>query len=164
MTPREFFPHMPDAVFDSWLAPFIEQIGWPFENLDADMSASRWKYLLGLIPLSDWHSFTWSLVKINIAAVKIDPYSQWAYQSIIDHCTTGALTEITANLQNTKERFEACKEYVLTSGTIPAPIVGAFRNNMLEVMDGNHRLAALFHVGVTDPCWITAWVPSPANG
>lgn len=164
MTPREFFPHMPDTVFESWLAPFIEQIGWSFESLDADLSSSRWKYLLGLIPLSVWHGCTWSLVKLNIAAVRINPSSQWAYQSIIDHCTTGAFTAITANLQDTQERFRACTEYVRTNGTIPAPIVAIVRNNMLEVMDGNHRLAALFHVGVTDPCWIHAWVPSPANG
>lgn len=163
MTPREFFPHMPDEVFDSWLAPFIDQIGWPFETLDADLSSSRWKYLLGLVPLPVWHGCTWSLETINIAAVQINPSSEWAYRSIIDHCTTGSLTTITANLQDTQERFRACTEYVRAHGTIPVPIIAIARNNMLEVMDGNHRLAALFHVGVSDPCWITAWMPLPAS-
>jgi len=27
MTPREFFPYMPDEVFEMWLAPFIQEIG-----------------------------------------------------------------------------------------------------------------------------------------
>src|SRR4030095_4459549 len=41
MTPREFFPYMPDEVFEMWLAPFIQQIGWSFTKTTDDLSRGQ---------------------------------------------------------------------------------------------------------------------------
>ena len=42
---------MPDAVFEMWLVPFIQQIGWPFSEVTDTLLGTRWDILLGAIPL-----------------------------------------------------------------------------------------------------------------
>ena len=104
MTPREFFPTMPDEVFDMWLAPFIKQIGWPFSSLNDGLMETRWKYLLGNIPLSVWFSGKWHRVSININSAPVSGICNLMVEEIISNCTTNAHT-MSADLQNTKERF-----------------------------------------------------------
>jgi hypothetical protein len=33
---------MPDAVFEMWLVPFIQQIGWPFSEVTDTLLGTRW--------------------------------------------------------------------------------------------------------------------------
>ena len=162
MTAREFFPTMPDEVFDIWLAPFISQIGWPFKATSDDIGESNWKYLLGNVPLSVWFSGSWKRVSIDITTAPIAPMSILMADEIISHCTTGAQT-MTANIKNTKERFRACTDFVQTNGTIPVPFIAAIRNGCLEIFDGNHRLAALRYVKSTQIKWVPCWVFTPTE-
>ena len=159
MEPREFFPSMPDEVFDMWLAPFIAEIGWPFTEHNTDTTGTRWVNLLGETPLPQWMSCTWDLVDIDFRKIKISTSSQFALHAVIQFCTAGTHTEA-ANLANTKDRFRACADFIAANGRIPSPIVAIIRGEEFDIVDGNHRIAALAHVGPPKNYLIPAWVPS----
>jgi hypothetical protein len=140
--PREFFPKMPDEAFNIWLAPLIDEIGWPFLQLDSDISGTRWETLLANITLDRWHAFDWELRHVVFTPRTVAHSSLMKIDCIHDHCVRNAYT-LTANLQNTKERFRACAEFFATHGRIPLPVVAIPRHGRLELVDGHHRIAAL---------------------
>jgi hypothetical protein len=147
-------------VFDMWLAPFIQEIGWSFTELSDDLSGTRWNVLLGGIRLYIWHQVIWSRLDVEFTKIEFNPFTAVAIKSIIDHCVHNLSTG-TANLQNTKERFRVCTEFVRAHQTIPKPIVGIARKSQLEVLDGNHRIAALLSVGVPKDYKLPIWIAHP---
>ena len=149
MSPREFFPKMPDEVFDMWLFPLIEHIGWPYSELSDDILGSRWEMLLGQIQLNRWHSFNWELRHVVLTPNTLAHSSLMKINGIHDHCVRNAFT-MEANLKNTKERFRACTEFFIANGRIPLPCVAIPRHGRLELVDGHHRLAALRKYGKFD--------------
>jgi hypothetical protein len=160
MTPREFFPYMPDEVFEMWLAPFIQQIGWPFTKITDDLAGTRWSILLGDISLHVWNQLIWSRIDGEFTKIEFSLASREAVQSIIRHCVHGVSTG-TANLPNTKERFKACAEFVRVHKTIPKPIAVISRNQKIEVIDGIHRIVALLHVGLPKGYRLPIWMAHP---
>ena len=147
-SPREFFPNMPDEAFDMWLAPLITRYGWPLLSIDAAVSIeTKWGALLANIPLAFWHSSQWELRNIELTPKAFAFSSQMLVDSIVDHCTRGAYT-MTANLGNTNQRFRALAEYVSINGRIPLPVVAVPRHGRFELVDGHHRIAAVFHCGI----------------
>ncbi len=158
MTPREFFPNMPDEVFDLWLAPLIQGKGWPFNSITDDLQKTNWRYVLGIdSTLRDWASCSWSLIEINLSEIKLTNSGVNMIKAIIGYCVMGNQT-VTANLENTKERFQACTEFFIENGTIPNPVVVKKTRDGIEVIDGHHRLAAIAHVGAPKNLLIPAWI------
>ncbi len=162
LSPREFFPKMPDEVFGMWLSPFLAKIEWPFTSTSDDFGQTRWKFLLGNIPLSVWFSGEWKRVDVDINSAPIGPMSILMANEIISHCTTNAQT-MTANLQDTKERFRTCTSFVRENKTIPAPLITMLRGGYLEILDGNHRLAALRYINSPEINWVPCWVFTPSE-
>ncbi|WNC71443.1 hypothetical protein RGQ13_15120 [Thalassotalea psychrophila] len=158
MKPREFFPNMPDEVFEIWLAPLIEGKGWPFKTVEDDLQATNWRYVLGIdFTLRQWIDCTWELIDINLPQSKFTNGSISMATAIVGNAAYGKLTD-TANVENTKERFQSCVSYIKEHGNIPTPIILTRINDGFSVMDGNHRLAAiLFTVNPLDIV-IKAWV------
>ena len=134
MTPREFFPYMPDEVFEMWLAPFIQQIGWSFTKITDDLSGTRWNTLLRDIPLDVWNQLIWSRIDVEFTKIEFAVFNKLAIEDIIGHCVHGRSTA-TANLPNTKERFRACAEFIRVHKTIPKPIAVMSRDKKIEVID-----------------------------
>jgi hypothetical protein len=160
MTPREFFPYMPDEVFEMWLEPFIQQFGWPFTKITDDLSGTGWSILLRDNSLHDWNQLIWSRLDVEFTKIDFAIETREVIQSIIGHCVHGLPTR-TANPQNTKERFTACTEFVRLHNTIPKPILVISRNNKIKVIDGNHRIAALLHVGMPKGYRLPIWIAHP---
>jgi hypothetical protein len=160
MTPREFFRYMPDEVFEMWLAPFIQQIGWPFTEITDDLSGTRWSTLLRDIPLDVWNQLIWSRVDVEFSKIDFAAFNRLAFEDIIGHCVHGRSTAA-ANLPNTKERFRTCAEFIRVHQTIPKPIAVMSRNNKIEVIDGIHRIAALLHVGLPKGYRLPIWIVHP---
>jgi hypothetical protein len=160
MTPREIFPYMPDEVFEMWLEPFIQQIGWPFTKITDDLSGTRWSIILGDNSLHDWNQLIWSRLDVEFTKIDFAIETREVIQSIIGHCVHGLPTR-TANLPNTKQRFRACTEFVRLHSTIPKPILVISRNNKIKVIDGNHRIAALLHIGMPKGYRLPIWIAHP---
>jgi len=157
MKPRDFFPNMPDEVFELWLAPLIEGKGWPFKSIEDDLQTTRWRYVLGLdYSLRQWAKCSWELMEIDLSQSSFTNGSISMVKAIIGHAVNNLPTE-TANVENTKERFSSCVSYIKEHGTIPKPIILTRVSDGFNVMDGNHRMAA---IAFTKPenIKILAWV------
>jgi hypothetical protein len=102
----------------------------------------------------------WSRLDVEFTRIEFGLASREAIQSIIRHCVHGVSTG-TANLPNTKERFRAYAEFVRVHQTIPKPIAVMSRNQKIEVIDGNHRIAALLHVGLPKGYRLPIWIAHP---
>ena len=148
---------MPDEVFNAWIAPFIEQIGWPFASTNDSLGKTRWKYLLARTPLTVWHSGSWRLISLDAKNALTDPMQEVMFREIIKSGVSHGVAS-GANLEDTEKRFKACADYVRIHNTIPSPIVGVFCEGLFKILDGSHRLSALFHVkgfcSHVVPCWI----------
>ena len=151
---------MPDEVFVMWLAPFIQEIGWPFTNISDGLAGTRWSILLRDIPLHDWNQLIWSRIDVEFTKIEFAVFNRLAFEDNIGHCVHGHATA-TANLPNTKERFRACAEFIRGHETIPKPIAVMSRDKKIEVIDGNHRIAALLHVGLPKGYRLPIWIAHP---
>ena len=160
MIPRKFFPNMPDEVFEMWLEPIAEDYGWPFQDSSDSIKGTKWSGIFGNYDLNFWTTIEWSRIEIEIYPELFTDITCRHLIAIIDCCVESAFT-ITANLLDTKDRFRACAEFISTNGTIPKPIVAVVRSRKVEIVDGNHRIAALLHVGVTPGYKVPMWVPIP---
>ena len=161
MVPREFFPTMPDEVFDMWIAPFIVRIGWPFTTLDDNIElAPEWKYKLVRIPLAKWATGTWRLGKINGIANPFEAFQSLMLDQIISHCVHGKYT-LGASSENAKERFDACASFIEANGFVPKPIACVAQYGVLKILDGNHRAAAFCHVKGGNFKGLSCWVFQP---
>ncbi len=66
-----------------------------------------------------------------------------------------------ANLKRTNERFRAGAAFIRSSGKLPAPVVGVLSNRGLLILDGYHRLAALFYLDKAEGFDLPIWLAIP---
>lgn len=158
MTPREFFPKMPDAVYNMWLAPLVNEIGWPFSDHNTEFGDSRWKYLFGRIPISDWRSKDWHLIDLDWNNTPIDSMTVWLLDDIKKNCVAGSAT-MTAKVENTQMSFRTSVEFIHANRRLPKAVVAFFRSGRLEIVDGTHRMAALLYVGIPEGYKVPTWIP-----
>ena len=59
--------------------------------------------------------------------------------------------------------FKAGSSSNINTGQIPKPIIVLQRNGIFEIVDGNHRIAALLHVGIPPNYKIPMWMPKQEN-
>ena len=158
MKPREFFPNMPDELFNKWLLPFIEAQGWPFNSISDDLQASDWKNNLGINhTLKQWSECEWELISIPLILTNFKLHTLQTIFDIITFSVKGIPTS-TANLERTQERFWACASFYREHNTVPWPIVIYEFDEFIRVVDGFHRLAAIFHIGFSPEFKIPAWL------
>jgi len=157
MKPREFFPNMPDEVFDNWLAPIINDHGWPFTSINDDLFSSDWIFKIGnKFSLKQWFECEWELTDIPLDNANFKHYTLKIISEIIVNAVNGIPTE-TTDLIGGDERFRACASFYREYGKIPWPIVIYKFSNFVRVLDGFHRLAAIFHVGYPHDFKVPAW-------
>jgi hypothetical protein len=149
---------MPDEVFEMWIKPIVEGYGWPFETSSDETKGTKWYYVLARLPLTFWSDVKWMRFELELSGAPLSALSRMAIDSIIQGALTGCST-ITANVTDSKQRFGACAAYVRAHGAIPKSIIGLMRVGSLEIVDGNHRLAALIHVGAPDGYKVPFWMP-----
>lgn len=149
---------MPDELFDMWLAPLIKSQGWPFTSTSDDLQSDNWKYYLGINhTLKQWTECEWELISIKLSSANFKHYTLQTVFDIITFAVKGIPTS-TANLERTKERFLACASFYREHNTVPWPIVVYEFGKFIRVVDGYHRLAAIFHIGFSPELKIPAWL------
>src|ERR1039457_234637 len=145
------FPRMPQAVFDAWIQPEIDAVGWPLPSWP-----DSWQRFFCDLPLSYWVALEWKLSSISISQQFLHSDTMIRIRRVGVTATTH--TRLT-NVENSSERFWASTVFIREHAQLPGPplIIDSFENRF-RVVDGHHRLAALFHVGVpvgfTTPAWI----------
>lgn len=157
MIPPSFFPNMPNEVREMWLDSIAEGHGWDFESIEDSTDNTSWRYALNFRTLKEINSYTWTLSEIDLASASLSESSIQCVEGLIIQHVRGIPTSY-ANLFNSKERFNACADYIKDTGTIPRPIVSLDLGKGYEVLDGSHRLAALFSVNPPNGYVIPSWI------
>ena len=157
---RSMLNKIPDEVFDVWLSPVIKKHGFPFK----DVNDNTHKHILfgyfcctslELISDLDWQRFS-DLTTKNIC---LKETSIMTIQSIITYYSTDKWTLGVGPIINSKERLLFQKRSMQRTGRIETPIIFRKTPHGLLVLDGSHRLAALFSTNNSDILF-DAWVCS----
>jgi hypothetical protein len=159
MIPRNFFPNMPDEVFEMWLDPIAEEYGWPFKSPSDSTKETKWGGVFRGAPLSFWADTTWCRKQINLTTDPINRHSEYLIRTLLHGYTNGVPTLI-ADVADTEKRVRSCADYIRTYGNIPKPVVAIIRDREIDIVDGYHRITALLHVGPPQIFIVPAWVAS----
>jgi hypothetical protein len=155
--PSDLFPRMPKAVFDAWIRPCIADYGWPFSYSNLLIQDERWQKFFDDKSLSYWRSLYWSFSSLKISNNVLDSTTRLRIGWVIGANVRGLKTP-TTNLKDTSERFRACTEFIKKNGSLPSAIIGVPTPRGFRVVDGHHRLAALFHLKMAEGKEVPAWM------
>lgn len=152
-----FFPYMPDEVRELWLEPIAECYGWPFQSLDDSTHDTKWRYVLPKLSLRELADFRWERKDINFATKPLCQESLRTIKGLYDEHVIGRAT-LYANVAGTKERFRACADFISKHRTMPKPVILRDTGDCYELLDGNHRIAAMLAVGLHEAFDVPAWI------
>ncbi|MGM0582956.1 MAG: hypothetical protein ACQETL_19925 [Bacteroidota bacterium] len=134
---KKDLPYFPDQVIKDWLLPFAQDEGWP-------PTAERWQYLLKEKNLDRWRSASWELKELDFSKLVLSPRCMASLYALVRAYTLGEDNEYSRALgERGKERFHIQLHYLIDYGVFPSPPVLIDHGEGLEIMDGNHRVAAL---------------------
>lgn len=155
---RAMLPLMPSDVFDIWMVPFIESRGWPFISVFTPASGP-WAHNLCGYSLNFISKLNWKLQQLPGDLTGFRPILPKRIKALARQYTTGIRT-LNVSVINGPARFRRALVYIQRHGTIPKPVIVINRRSHLDLMDGNHRLAALLTAGVIPRHKFAAWVGS----
>jgi hypothetical protein len=164
MEPRALFPQMPDEVFDLWLRPEIERNGWPFSGEETVVADPAWaKYLRNHSP-AFWRGVVWNRVLQNIEWIPIEQRAKNVANQLAGFTRQFSETGFAPPtlVPNSVEKVIALAAVTNTSGKIPKPLIFLIQGGEWWLMDGHHRLAALFTLENYENFQIDAWVGTNA--
>lgn len=159
---RKIFSRMPDQLFDMYMRPLINDMGyWPFCTCTDLTSDTDWHRIFSAVSLCEQATCSWKL-----DAITPDCYN----------ITTQSLGDINLMLQNYEGTlflkvggydYDYCKKsteyhirHLIQFGTYYLPVVIYPIAGQFHVLDGNHRIGAALHLLATKgqsysiPAWI----------
>ena len=171
---RALFPSMPDSVFKIWLAPLIDTGGWPFTHLKQSTANTGWHRLLNGVSLESIARRVWTR---QVIPCSFDAFDHSAIHTILGICAAHipgwpttipylspdqVLNFITI-LRGLKgglasASFQRSRAYVYEHGKLHTPAVLLQEPGGLIIMDGNHGLAAIFSLPMSETRCIDAWI------
>jgi len=155
---RKLLKNVPDEMFDTWLRPIVERSGFPFSNVADDIQGTKWVGYLGYESLSIFSGYSWrKSTGLPVDKIPFKESSLWIIDGLITYNLTGKWTLGGRPIPDCKERFGFHVGWVQRTGRLIAPIVIRFTVDGFLVLDGSHRLAALFSLN-RDDILIDAWM------
>ena len=145
-SPKDLFPNMPQEVFDLWIAPYIPSKGWPFVT-GAEEIPSIWKAFFRFKPLIYWRSLHWKLEVAEFSVVRIDHQSQLLARRVLDSAVSianGTPTKST-EFNASYDRFNTHAMICIQKRRFQLPVICHVVGNCWDMVDGHHRLAALYY-------------------
>ena len=144
---------MPKEVFEAWIEPHLGANGFP-------LTAPTWNKFFCNLPIRYWAALEWDLQQVEPRQDIFDRQTILRIGWIIGNAAFGLNTP-TADIENTRKRFWAAAAFVRRNRRLPGlPIVGDLFSTKIRIVDGHHRLAALFHIGVPAGVNMAVWVGS----
>ena len=134
---KKDLPNFPDQVVRDWIQPFAEDEGWP-------PITERWKYLLKEMNLERWRKVTWDLEERDFTKLSLSSECMFSLQEMLRAYINDEDNVYKRDLgERGKERFHVQLHYLIDNGALSSPPVLVDHGDGLEIMDGNHRVAAL---------------------
>jgi hypothetical protein len=128
-------PNWPDDVIDQWLLYLAnrEDTGWPPPD---PLGNHAWAFILGHRPISWWRDVAWKTEKVDCSLAGLEQSTKGIVNSMLGEITANKADEVT------KRRFDEAFHYILNNATFPRPLITIRFADGLNVLDGNHRMAA----------------------
>lgn len=159
---KALFPKMPDQVIEIWIAHGVDAYGWPFESVDQSLIGTTWDGFFGRRSLAFWANADWTLISLRVEEAIFHPDTVNRVRWIADNCTLGLKTP-TTNVENTQKRFWTAASFIRANGRLPCPVVATTSAEGIDIMDGNHRIAALVALGYDKTFSFPAWLGETRN-
>ena len=154
---RSMFPNMPSVVFDIWLDPLIRADGWPFISEFA-MPSGVWAQYFDGHSIQSIKNLLWERLPVFPMLHSFCPESRNIIQWIIQQHIHGVSTPV-ARIKKGKggQSFFRSRDFIERTGRLHTPVVLIKETFGYKIMDGNHRIAALF--SLSRPIWnFDAWI------
>ncbi len=159
---KKIMVKMPAEVFDGWLGSLIDEDGtrdeWPFKTAYAPTNGTIWRQYLDGHTIKTISDLAWKREQIPGVSALFNPSARERIKWIIDAHIHGRLTPV-AKLKEGKagESFFRSREFIKRTGRLHTPPILIKQFQGYQIMDGNHRLAALFSIpnsfAMLD-CWV----------
>ncbi|MCA3176939.1 MAG: hypothetical protein ING36_15640 [Burkholderiales bacterium] len=151
---------MPDELYDMWIKPEIASRGWPFSGDEAVVSDPSWaKYLRNHGP-AFWRRVVWNRVIEDVERVVIEQRAKRITNQLACFAREFSETGFTppALIPGTLPKILALANVTNARRQIPKPLVCLVQPTEWWLMDGHHRLSALWLVpqyeSIPFDCWL----------
>ena len=134
---RETFDNFPEEIFELWLDDRIKAKGWPPSGLE-------WRSFLYDKSIEYWQDVTWKKAKITFSFKDFSDISQKTITDLIDTNVYGINNKFTYYIKDSKPRFTSCFNFIQKNKKLPNTVLLLKEQNFYHIVDGNHRLSALF--------------------
>lgn len=157
---RACFPHMPDELFNMWIRPHIEFSGWPFRGDETVVSDPAWAKYLRNHPPSFWRGVQWRFTSQAFIGVVIEQRAiNVAYQlSEFGRQFIETGTAVRTPVKDSPKKVAAIATVLEKEMKFPKPLVCLVQGNEWWLMDGHHRLAAMFMQKEIEHFPFDAWI------
>jgi hypothetical protein len=156
---KSMFPNMPDEVFNLWLAPLIESDGWPFTSVYSSTRNTVWFQYFHSFPLQMVSDLLWYKSRILCPPKTLHKDSFDTLILLIDKYVMGNPTIVT-NFKKGKGKyiFDSLCAFIKRTGGIPTSVILIFHQGKYAIVDGNHRMAALYSLCLHFKTPVNAWI------
>lgn len=147
-------PNLPDELFNMFIAPLNNGT----RNVHDSQPEGRWHYHFGGLSIKEFSDLGWEIKVIFLNKNLLHPDSYRDINGLVSYCASDNKALFPWYPQNSPERLVWHKEFVLKTGHLCAPIVGIKTGGTIRILDGTHRLSALFSLGVQYCTPVDIWI------
>lgn len=155
------FPNMPPEVFDTFLVPLINDIGWPFLSTNTPLNGTDWLRILSPLTLVDLSQLKWVRHVFPFDDSLFYPDSLADIELIIQNKTSDVWAFVGRDSTPCRNSLLWHEARALETRRLCTPITIARTNFGMKLLDGNHRIAALITTGLIHEIPIDAWIGEP---
>lgn len=133
---RKTFPLFPEEVFQLWLDDRVRQNGWP-------PSGFEWQGFLFGMPITYWQQLKWTKQLVILNTYNLSETANTTANQIIEVSVFNMQNIISTYIPNTRKRFISILRYAQKYQRLPEPIILLQRDDLFDVVEGNHRVSVL---------------------
>ena len=141
---QQAFPNFPEEILVDWLCPRAQECGWPPALQLDGLPDDRWRALFRHKPISYWRELSWTKHDLQLSPYALNESSMKNISGIFEAAVLRFNNIYSDQISDLLPRFQSIVEYITDEGFLPRPPILLNINGQFDVVDGNHRLAALF--------------------
>src|SRR6185369_1579068 len=157
---KAMFSNMPEDVFNGFLAPLIGSYGWPFRSVYQILDGTEWFRILFPLTLPELHEFRWHRKRFSINNNTLYEGSVVDLKLIIRNKEEDVWAALNRDSTPCRNSLLWHETHIKETRKLFAPVTIAFTPWGYKILDGSHRIAALFDLGLNDTAPVDAWVGS----